>query len=74
MPGEAASINGGTRKLGFGGFSDWTYAASLMYKEWYVKFLLGETDNRCPEKKKPTERRRYKDAGVETGVVTGALE
>ena len=48
---EMSAINGETRHLGFGEFSDWTYAEVPRRKQSYVQFLLGETEVRCPEKK-----------------------
>ena len=52
---ETATINSETRHLGFGEFSDWTYAEATMRKQRYAQFLLGEP--------KPNARKR-KDSSI----------
>ena len=60
-PDEEATIDGETRKVGFGEFSEWAYAAALTKKKGYAQFLLGETDAQWHGKKRRTDRIRYKE-------------
>ena len=69
-----ATISEEAQKLGFWEYAEWSYVEVIADKRGYLQDLLGETDAQFSEKKRFSERARWKEAGITTDVNTGAVE